>query len=359
MANNDVLNELMKKRQANGGGSNPEPVKPKIDPNEVKKREIEYPEGFRPFSEVFGFEPPSGIDHAVRVFEEDYFPDEVRHLIPQVDDGYSPPAKEVEDFVVGLHMGDNVFMHGPTGSGKSTLPQQVAARMRMPWVRVQGRVDLDSSAVVGTITVEDGTMKWSDGPLTLIWKHGGIYQQDEFSMTPAAMNAVFQRILERNGDLFLEDKPNCTNAERLVPKSKFAWFVATDNTAGQGDMTGQYAGTGIQNSATMDRFGTVIRLNYMDRTKELAMLTKRVDGLENDTAKNMLAFASMVREAFRKDEINVTVSPRVLIEWGIKATYWGNPVKALKSVWFDRLEDEDRALASQFVSKVFNADIAA
>lgn len=327
-------------------------AKPKATKKNPAKK-IVYPPGTVKFSYVFGFVPPSGIDHAVPEYNVGDWNVEVRGLIPPVMEAFVFPPVETELAVVGLVAGDRVLAIGPTGSGKSTLFQQVCARLTIPFTRVNCREDMESSAIFGSIKVENGSMLWHDGAAAIHARHGGILCVDEISAAPAGINMAMQSMLEDGGVVYLADKPG-TSTEKIIHPVKTFGIVATDNTELQGDVTGKYAGTNAQNMAMLDRFGTVLKLGYLGIDHETALIRAQVPDLDETLVGKMLRFAHLIREGFEKGTLQYTMSPRTLISWGRKTVVFdGDSKQAIKMAFFNKLIESDRKIVSECYNKIF------
>ena len=156
--NKDVLKNFLKKVDAKQKGSmeTDEPLKVE---KAMKKRVHKLPkeDGWVKYSSLFG-KSHTTQEHSVRQFEDKDWPENLRMHIPTVDKHYVFPKKATEQFVVGLMQGDKTFIQGPKGSGKSSLPAQVCALLRIPFVRVNCREDMESSAIFGSIDIQSGSM---------------------------------------------------------------------------------------------------------------------------------------------------------------------------------------------------------
>lgn len=318
----------------------------------LKPVEPEIKDGYKKFSEVFGFKPPSGIDHAVPVFDDEDWPEEVRSFIPAEDAEHVWPEKETEWFVVGLAHGDRSFLTGPKGSGKSSMPTQVAAKLRIPVMRVNCRADMESSALFGQPSIEDGTLEWIPGPAEVLGKSGGILIVDEMTAAPAGISMAMQWMLEKDGKIFLPDKPSDSGEKFIDPHP---WFrvCATDNTVGQGDTTGTYVGAQVQNEATIDRFSLTINMDYMPKSQEIKVIKSRVPGLPEQVYKDMVGLAQLVRKSYNQDQIQSTMSPRSLVNWAEKTKYYGDVMVALRLAYFDKLTEDDQKEVNEYIYKIF------
>ena len=325
-------------------------------PMKQRKHKLPKEDGWVTYTSLFK-KSHTGQEHSVKVFKETDWPEHLRMHIPQVDKHYVFPVKATEQFVVGLMQGDKTFIQGPKGSGKSSLPAQVCALLKIPFVRVNCREDMESSAIFGSIDIQSGSMVWHAGPAEELGLAGGLLQIDEIAAAPAGINLAMQWMLEEDGKIYLADKPGDSDAKLINPHP---WFriVATDNTQLQGDTTGNYGGTQVQNEAMLDRFQTTIKLDYLERVHETKILKNKCKGITNAHIKDMLEFASLIRVAYGESKIQFTMSPRTLINWGRKVVYWNDPIMALEISFFDKLVDDDRKLVNELCQKVFGKQVS-
>lgn len=311
-------------------------------------------EGQVPFSKVFGFLPPSGIDHALPLFTVESWHEDVREYIPRVDDGYIFPVKQTEEAVVAITRNKPLCCIGPKGSGKTSLQQQIAARLKMPWFRVNNKEGMSDSAWFGTPNLSSGNLGWNDGPLPLFGKHGGLVTGDEISAAPAGIAMALMAVLEPNGVIYVPDKPV---GERYIQPHKWFRLAATDNTQLQGDTTGRYAGTNAQNEALIDRFLATVRVDYLSKEHEAKVVRSRVTNIPEDWLERMLDVAAHIRRAYDSGNLNFTLSPRGLVSWADDAVYWGDFVRAFRLSFFDKLIDDDQKQVVELFLKVTGFDI--
>lgn len=296
-------------------------------------------ENQKDFKDVFGFDPsvPEGIP--VTCYKPEDWDEKIRFLIPEADDTYEWPREELEDLVIGMEIGDNVWLSGPTGSGKSSLIQEYCARVGRPFVRFNGREDVEADAFFGRVQAENGSTVWHDGDFTTAFKYGALVLVDEATVIPAGIMMGLQWTLEPNGKLLLVDKAGSTEDRIVKPNERFR-AVYADNTRGLGDFTGAHAGTGVLNTAQLDRFGTSIHLDYLPQEREVAMLQKKFPNIKESVLKNMVKFAELIRRSYRDGELSLTTSPRALQNILSKLSYHGNVIRAVQASYLNKLEDD-------------------
>ena len=318
---------------------------------------IVYKDGEVALSELVTFSSGAKSIIPVRVFKDEDWHESVRQFIPDIDDGYLFDKDATEAVVVSIMHGDTMLLHGPKGSGKTTLPQQICARMRMPYIRTNSRLDMESGMIFGANSVRGGELLWNDGPLVELARHGGLYCQDEISRTPSGINASLMAVLERNGIVYLGDKPGTSEDKTIKPHPWFRFF-ATDNTELQGDTTGKYVGTNVQDEAMIDRFSTTIRLGYLHPKHEEAIIKGKYPDVGSVQAKRMVQLANLVRESYDSGNLGFTMSPRGLLEWARKLGQWsGDNEKAFKLCFWNKLIPSDKKVVAEFFHSVFSVNL--
>lgn len=354
--NEDVLKNFVNKVSQSQSDSvvKDEPLKTE-KPMKVRKHVLPKEDGWVTYSSLFK-KSHTGQEHSVRQFEVADWPEPLRMHIPSIDKAYVFPKKATEQFVVALMQGDKTFIQGPKGSGKSSLPAQVCARLNIPFVRVNCREDMESSAIFGSIDVQAGSMVWHPGPAEELGLAGGLLQIDEIAAAPAGINLAMQWMLEEDGKIYLADKPG-SSEDKLINPHKWFRIVATDNTQLQGDTTGHYGGTQVQNEAMLDRFQTTIKLDYLERKHEVGIIEKKCKGITKTHINKMLELASLIRVAYNEGRVQFTMSPRTLINWGRKIVYWNDPIMALEIAFFDKLVDDDRKFINELCQKVYGKEV--
>jgi cobaltochelatase CobS len=324
-----------------------------------KSSKVSKKKGQKKFSDWFGFVPPSGIDHIITGYKDTDWEEDLRVHIPDIKEfaNYEPQQHEVELMVLGAEMGDRVNIVGPTGSGKSSMVKYVCAILRIPFVRINGRGDLESSGLLGQLTAQNGSTVWQDGLVTFAVRNGAWLCLDEWTLIPPEILMTLQYLMEDGGKLIVTDMPGSATDKTITPHKSFR-LICTDNTRGLGDETGAFAATNVQNTATLDRFGTVIHLDYLNSEHESNVLKNSYPELTDDLSKKMIQFASLVRQAYDTNELSLTCSPRTLLNWAKKALYFRDPAIALRMSFFEKISgDAERQAVSGFYRTVFNQDL--
>jgi cobaltochelatase CobS len=239
-------------------------------------------------------------------------------------------------------LGLGISLIGPTGSGKSSIIEQISARLNIPMYNLTGNKTMEFCDLIGRNFLVNGSQIYVYGPLTLAYKYGGVFLLDENDnlapSTALALNAVAQR-----QPLLI---PETSELVKCNPNFR---FVVTSNTGGVGDITGLYQGTERQNIAFVDRFWKV-KVGYVDAERELTILIGRrsSDGktmipgtapkCPDFIARKMVSVANDIRAAFMgtsklADALPFPMSTRALILWANLYVMFRNRTDAINSTF--------------------------
>ncbi|WP_151708882.1 AAA family ATPase [Acinetobacter brisouii] len=303
----------------------------------------------RPLHVVFDINSPSaknskGAAIPVSCIGNSSFAD----LVPEVNNTYVYDMDVLKNVLLALELQINPYVWGHKGCGKSELFEQIAARTGRPFVRVQHTANTEESHIVGMWTVKGGQTIFELGPLALAMQHGWVYLADEYDFALPSVLSVYQAVLEGKPLMIKE----ADSENRVIKPHPNFRFVATGNTNGTGDDTGLYQGTNLQNSANYDRFGMVVKKNYMPKAAEVDMLMRRVGLIEPDATK-LVEFASLVRDAYDGSKISDTISPRSLIDAGTIAKYRHDFKESLRLAFTNKLARTDSEIVEGLAQRVF------
>lgn len=209
---------------------------------------------------------------------------------PNVDPDYIWPD-QTGPALAAMARGGNVMLWGPAGTGKTSFPQQVAARWGRPFVRISCTEDTEASTLVG-MTVPDtasGGVKWQDGQLVAaIRKPGTIVLIDEPSIARPGALFVLQALLDHDRAVHIAETGEVVRAAPDVI------VLLADNTNGTGDTNGNYEGTRRLNRAFLDRCALTVHLDYLPADREAVALVART-GVNKRAAAALCKFAALTR----------------------------------------------------------------
>ncbi|MFP4029676.1 MAG: AAA family ATPase [Candidatus Brocadiia bacterium] len=276
-------------------------------------------------------------------FACDILPDE---MTPAPEEDYVLQEGLCRKVLAGLKASEKMLLVGPTGVGKSTLIEQLAARLNWPVVRVAASGGLTEADLLGEWTVRDGETVFNYGFLPRAMRMGAICLIDEIDgMEPSVAFSIHQ-LMEDHGKLVLLQN----GGEIIEPDPSFR-LVCTANTLGHGDETGLYTGTRVLNAAFLDRFASVMRMGYLPPEREVEVILSRAPGFSRDMARALVKVAGGVRRAQENDEVYCTFSTRRLIDVARKHTQLDDLEAALDLAVLSRLSDSDRMVVEEICQR--------
>lgn len=235
--------------------------------------------------------------------------EEEQLLVPLLDEGYHF-QNITERVCYDIIRSKPVLLIGHTGTGKTSLIEQLAARINQPTIRANMNGQTSISDFVGQWGVKGQETYWIDGILAYAMRMGLWLIVDELDFAEAAILSVLNAVLERNGKLVLKERGN----EVVAPHRDFR-IIATANAAGQMmDHRAMYQGTNIMNEAFLDRFKCYI-IDYMSEAVECKVIKSKVPTLPNTLVSKIVSVAHTIRHAFNKEEVQCTFSTRRLLDW--------------------------------------------
>lgn len=231
--------------------------------------------------------------------------------IPKIDPKYQFNVETLLPVLWALKTGRKAWLHGHTGTGKSTLIDQVCANLNWPLMRVNFDSEITRMDLIGRDVLDnDGGVtksRFVDGILPQAIAGPNVLLCDEVDFVRPDVSYVFQRALEDAGILITED------GGRLVKPHPMSRIVATGNTQGQGDDHGIYQGARAQSLAFLDRFTVWVSCEYLKEEQEKKILRALVPDLGPDRMKEVLSYVKEHRQAFLSSKIMQPLSPRGII----------------------------------------------
>lgn len=305
------------------------------------------------FTELVGVAPASGREWELPDFRKHEWSADLAHYIPKVDPMYVFDPALTEQFLVSMYGGGNksALLHGDRGTGKSTLPEQLCARLNIPFVRVNMTADSEGNKLLGSVTIKDGSMGWSTGAAEIAAKADGLgcwLQIDEVSAAPAGINMNMQWLLERSGKLYIADKVCDDEADKTVVPENFFKVVATDNTQLQGDTDGGFVGTEVQNVAFLDRFDTAMAVPFPPEAVERKVISSRAK-ISKHTEDTIMLIAKATRQARQEGRMQFHMSPRATQQVARQMELFGNLRLAFETGYCGKLTPTDAAVVKELL----------
>ena len=241
---------------------------------------------------------------------------------------------------------ERVLLTGPTGSGKSTIIEQVAARLNKPFYRVNLDNDITRSDFIGKDELKGDETRFLYGILPKAMIEGAWLLVDEWDCANPGVAMVLQAVLEGKPLTITE------TGEVIYPHEDFRIF-ATSNTLGQGDDTGLYNGTQPQNFAQLDRFTLVEVIDYPKVAEEKKILAKKTGINDSEILDKFLKVGNLVRDAFLKEEIMTTMSTRTMVNIANKLKDFGDVKMAYELAYLNKLSKDDRTFCAEIIQRVW------
>ena len=217
-----------------------------------------------------------------------------------------------------------VFITGLSGNGKTTMVEQVCAKAKREWVRLNITKQTNEDDLLGGFRLINGETVWVDGPVTVAAETGAVLCLDEIDMGGHLMMCL---------QPVLEGKPFYLKKVRrwVTPKAGFT-VVATANTKGKGSDDGRFAGAQVMNEAMLDRFAITMEQDYPTIATEKKILNKVFKSLgvnAGDFAEHLVKWADITRKAFKEGAVSELISTRRLEIIATAFSMFDNKEKAI------------------------------
>jgi cobaltochelatase CobS len=269
-------------------------------------------------------------------------------FVPEISPEYHFPEL-TKDVCLDLIEGRNVILTGHMGTGKSSLFEQIAARIGQGIIRINCNGQMTVGAFVGQYGLVAGETVWVDGFLPEAMKKGYWVVLEEIDCAEARILSILNGILETKGKLFLKEK----SGRDVIQAHPDTRFLATGNTVGSmEEFRPMYPGTTTLNEAFLDRF-RIYKVDYLPEDQETRVLQNRYPNASVRTLKQFVQGASLIRQAFVKQEVEKTMSLRGLFDWIEMTGRKGDPIKALSTCFLSRVGFEDRQAIEKIIQNVF------
>jgi MoxR-like ATPase len=189
----------------------------------------------------------------------------------------------------------NIWLGGEKGAGKSETARQFAARTGRAFTRINFQRFTTVEDFLGATSLQAGSTAFEAGPFLKAYSTpGSVILLDEITNAdPGVLNAL-------NG--FLEPGAAVTFGGKVWSKAPGVMILAADNTLGNGDQTGRYAGTRAQGAPLLNRFGQVVHLTFLPRPVEQEAVVKRT-GCTDALAGYVLDAIGVARSKVQDGEI--------------------------------------------------------
>ena len=243
------------------------------------------------------------------------------------------------------------FVTGLSGNGKTFMVEQACAKAKRELFRVNVTIETDEDDLLGGFRLVDGETVWFDGPVIMAMRHGAVLLLDEVDLASTKIMCL-QPVLEGKG-VFLK------KINEWVECADGFNVVATANTKGKGDETGNFIGVGILNEAFLERFPITVEQDYPNNTIEKKILHKVFDKLnlsDSEFIDKMVSWADIIRKTYMEGAIDELITTRRLVHISNAYAIFGQDRLKAISMCVNRFDDETKTAMLDLYTKV-DADV--
>jgi len=265
--------------------------------------------------DVFGVEvlDPKGNPVMVRIWNDP--------SAPAIDPYFVWTEKVLRHFLLADVTESPMWMGGDKGTGKSESARNFAGYTGRAFKRINFTKQTQVEDFIGATGYDpvNGTYFEKKDFLMGYTHPSTVILLDEPSNLDPAILAIL------NG--FLEPNSAVSYGGQVHKRATGVLVFGADNTLGSGDESGRYAGTKAMNSAFIDRFAQVIRMEYLPLDAEIDAVVRHT-GCTKDLAKHVLKAVRVARQKVQSADIVDAPSIRSVVAF-IKAL----KVLPVKDAW--------------------------
>ncbi|GIC77608.1 AAA family ATPase [Moritella sp. F3] len=299
--------------------------------------------------------------------------------IPRIDKNYVFQNDLLRELLTWLEKptDDGFWLYGHLGTGKSSVLEQLAARMNLAVYTQTGSETMDMEELIYTTSFENGTSRINLGSLAKAFTYGGLFIFNEIDYCQPHHIAALNDILSGNT---LTIQSNSGEIVKLEKHPCFYFSVASNtNGTPDEDVPVEYHGTGPMNPAFKDRF-IFFKLDYLKPEDELKIVLNRgfeetVSRMEFNSEKhkadvhanycltfkpvikNMIKVANDSRIAVEKGKFDRPLTLRCLKRWIQRGVAWQGAKNILhltaKGAFLNSLSSGQRVVIEQFCADRF------
>ena len=271
--------------------------------------------------------------------------DGVHPDVPKVDENYIFRPDLLSKVLYALVTNQRMYLQGHTGSGKTTLVEQVAAALNYPFLRINFDSEITRMDLIGRDVLKDSESHFVDGMLPKAMSGAYITCFDEIDFVRPDIAYVMQAALEGNGLRITED------GDRLVQPDPMFRMFGTGNTVGQGDEEGMYQGARPQSLAFLDRFTVWATVEYLSPNQREKLIERIVPALKEEDRKKIVQYTNEHLELFTSAKVLQPISPRGMLAVAKAACIF--PLEeALRMTVLDRASSDDKSALGGIIDRV-------
>lgn len=256
---------------------------------------------------------------------------------------YVLEGKQPEMAIYAIENNETLLLIGESGVGKSKLIQYFAQETNTPLFNACGHNEITVENLLGSLTAVNGNTIWRNGILPEAMAKGYWLLLDEInSVDPGVMKVVNELLDNRKITITVAGQP------KLVKAHKGFRLICTMNPPD----SPIYKGIEMMSFELMDRFDTVVYLDYLSPDTEAKLIMDQTGFTDEVIAKRIVQFANSIRQAMRQGEIFATVTTRSLISFCKKAVTFDIRTSAETAI-LRKMSSADREKALDLFNAIF------
>lgn len=196
-----------------------------------------------------------------------------------------------------------VLIIGPKGTGKTSLVREFVNRKGAKLESINFSLRTRESHLIGTKTLNEGTIGFDEGILVKSMKEGSILYLDEINAAEADVLLRLDEALDDRRQIVLKESTG-----EIINASKKWFVVATINPL-------THVGTKELPPQLLSRFPIRVRLDYPPEETELQIVKRHVSGNHDEKLKQGIKLAHTLRQAAAVEELYYSPSLRETIAY--------------------------------------------
>lgn len=266
------------------------------------------------------------------------WPEWVVNSVPAKDDNYQWNKQVVYAFVAADD--EHRFLVGLPGSGKTSLPMQVASVTGRPVFKQAFQNDLEADEWIMSKEIDDSGTHWNVLPFIKSMEFPFYAVLDEFNRLRRGGRLLMNQLLNDGGSMQLRD------GREVTPHPKWR-AIATDNTRGMGDGLDKFDGD-IADISTTDRFGMMLEVEYLPVDQQVELVRAWFPDMDAEIAKYIVTFGEKIITGYKSGVFPLPWTPRRMNKAAKMAMRYRNPVLGIKAAYYNFLaEDDERKACNQ------------
>jgi MoxR-like ATPase len=283
----------------------------------------------------------------IEVIRQKRLANEFADLVPEVDTNYVSHGF-FRDLTSIIRSRDffPVFITGLSGNGKTSMVEQVCAKLNREMLRVNISIETDEDDLIGGATLVDGNVVYREGPVLTAMRRGAVLLLDEVDRGSNKLLCL-QSVLE--GKSYLNKK----TGETVRPAPGFT-VVATANTKGRGTEDGKFIAAQILDEAFLERFSITVEQEYADPKVEKKIVLNYMDNykvVDEEFADKLVGWADIIRRTNAEGGVDEIISTRRLVDVVKTFSKFNDRKKAIE-LCTNRFDEETKVAFRELYAKL-------